>query len=501
MYEDIQKNYQSAILQDDVLASKRFVIDQKQDHVRFYEFEPAVVLDVVLDESHPIFSQKVILTDEWPRNIDGSSPTPDQKDYSWIGRIKFRFVYSQKGRDKETLFWALPLENTGVVEYPLMNEVVSVVKYLDEYYYTSKINLKSVVNSNGDFSVERRSGLVEQNINEYTNKPYDGPVSTMNSLGGSNYQGVLGNYFKFNPNIRTVKRYEGDLTVESRFGSSIRFGSYDDNRSNDSGLGEYADKGGNPYTLIRNRQAKVPTDNKSSFSAKGYVTESINNDGSSIHLTSGKTISDFLTTCQKVLFQNGTKEEQPEYSPDGSTSFKYPKLDGDQIVINSDRLIFSSKANETFHYSKKRLAMVTDDEFTIDAHKQVVVTTNEKVVINSPKIFLGAYDDSDEPVLLGRTSTFWLYQLCTWMINQTELLISQADDWHSQHVHVNDTRGDKEGPPDPAWAQKMKAYSTQLKEMRDQLTTLRDSLPSLMSDRVFTVGGGGSPGYDGGNLK
>jgi hypothetical protein len=506
-YEKIQRNYESARIQEDGLASKRFVREYKHDRVEFYEIEPAVVLDIILDETHPAFSSKTLNSADSPQNIDGEEPTDKQPDYSWVGRIKFRFYYSQKGQRKETLFWASPLENTGITEYPLLNEVVGVVKYLENYYYTRKINIKGLINANADFAIERRAGLVEQNYDEYAGTPetpVEGPVSKLNYEGDDNYWGMLGSYFKFNPNIRTLKRYEGDTLVESRFGSSIRFGSYDSDRDNDVGLGEYEDRGGNPYTLIRNRQAPVSKDPDSpSYTNRGYVTESINDDGSSIHLTSGKTISEFVTTCKKVMFQAGfeegssVEEEQPEFSPPGGTTFKFPVLDGDQIVINSDRLIFSSKANETFHFSKKRFSMVTDDEFTIDAHKQIVLTTNEMTSINSPMIFLGQAYQTAEPALLGRTTTLWDITLCNWLLNQTNWMIELCNEWLIKHVHdyVVDT-----GAPDQAWISKMKTHVKALEDLRKELIALRDDAPKNMSKRVFLVGGGGAPGFPGGEL-
>ena len=84
----------------------------------------------------------------------------------------------------------------------------------------------------------------------------------------------------------------------------------------------------------------------------------------------------------------------------GDTSFKFPKLLGDQIVINSDRIIISAKKNEMFQYSKKRMSFVTDDEFTVDAQNQIVINTNNKTVLNSPAIYLGEYNQTNEPVLL-----------------------------------------------------------------------------------------------------
>lgn len=503
-YEKIQKNYESARIQEDGLASKRFVREYRSDQIEFYEFEPAVVLDIILDESHPLFSTKKLETEDAPQDITGGEPTKEQPDYSWIGRIKFRFYYSQRGQLKETLFWASPLENTGITEYPLLNEVVAVVKYLDNFYYTRKINLKTIINSNADFAIERRAGLVDQNFDEYAGQPevpMKGPQSQMNYEGGENYTGVLGQYFKFNPNIRTLKRYEGDTLIESRFGSSVRFGSYDSNRDNDAGLGEYEDGGGNPYVLIRNRQAPVSDDPESSgFTNRGYVTESINDDGSSIHITSGKTVSEFITTCKKVMYQVGVKEEQEAFSPEGGTEFEFPKLDGDQIVINSDRLIFSSKAKETFHFSKKRFSLVTDDEFTIDAHKQIVITTNEMTSINSPLIFLGEAYQMAEPALLGRTTTLWHISLCNWLLNQTNWMIELCNEWLAKHIHDDDSHKDVQKPPKDPWVEKMNNHVKALEKLREELIALRDESPKNMSQRVFLVGGGGAPGFPGGEL-
>lgn len=502
MFEKIKKNYEASTVNDDSLASKRFVVERKPDYVEFYELEPAVVLDIIMDDTHPIFSEKLVKKDEWPVNIDGSPATDTTSDYTWVGRIKFRFLHSQIGRDKETLFWAKPLENTGVTEFPLMNEVVSVVRYLDGFYYSRKLNIEGNVNANGDFSVERRAGLVDQNTDEYTGKPYDGPISVMNAKGDPSFSGVYGKYFKFNHHVRAIKRYEGDTIIESRFGSTIRFGAYDGNRANDMGLGEYSDGGGNPHILIRNRQAAVNPSNKSSFPNKSFVEESINSDGSSIHLTSGKTLSDFVTTCKKTMFQNGKNEEQPAYSPSGATSFTPPPLKGDQIIINSDRLVFSSKAGESMFFSKKRLGMVSDGEFVVDAHDQIVLTTNKKVTINSPKIYLGEYGKEGEPVLLGQMQVDWMKTLCDKIQSMDDQIIALSN-WCKTHQHIGvKSGGDISGVP------RNVASPTEVSNAIGTLKTETQThqgtpLENTKSDRVFTVGNTsvhGSTGHDGGSI-
>ena len=100
------------------------------------------------------------------------------------------------------------------------------------------------------------------------------------------------------------------MIFESRFGQSIRFASYDDNRDNDKGYNSdfsgYTDYkgngitnpyskteagGGNPMIIIRNRQRPLNSSIEEEKNVGGYMLEDINNDGSSIHLTSGVTLS------------------------------------------------------------------------------------------------------------------------------------------------------------------------------------------------------------------
>lgn len=481
----------------------------------FYEFEPAIVLDVVLDETHKIFQNKDLTKvdfDRLPSDVEGNKPLPSDVDYSWIGRALVRTVFTQNKVEKEQLVWAYPLES-NISEYPLINEVVVVVKYLDQVYYTRKLNQYNHIQSNEKFGLEQLLGGFTKNgvqkgnreLNE-PNTEFQGPTSKARHDGGYGFEGVVGRYFLVNKNIRAVKRFEGDLVLESRFGQSIRFAAYDNKRENDTGLKEYKDYyneinnpftkkptgGGNPHIIIRNRQRPVLKEGqvykthkklppavgtKLEKNVGGVIEEDINNDGSTIAITSGQTITKWVTSCYKQMWEE-KKEEQSAFSPSGCSKFKYPILDKDQIVINTDRIILSSRLSETFMYSKKRFGIVTDSEFTVDAHDQLILNTNQKTVINSPAIYLGEYNVTDEPVLLGQTTVNWLYELCNWLLNHTH--------WY-RHSHVD------AGQESPS--------QTQLPVQQQALISLRDKLHTLMSRRVFVTGGGLAAGKDGGNIE
>ena len=344
--------------QSGTIASTRSMLDKKPEIVKFYEYEAAIVLDVVLDETHPVLDGKTIIATNYHPNLDGTLPLDTDTNYGWIGCIKFRFINTDKGVPNDQLRWAMPLENTGMTEIPLINEVVAIVEYFGSFFYTRKINMDvGEVNACPRFSMEPYYGIPGKAVTEFgKDTEFEGVESTTNlSYGGSS--GKLGKIFKFNPDIRALKRYEGDTIVESRFGSSIRFGAYGPDveiNKSDSGYKNYKEGTGNPWLLLKNRQADIDETNKVTNHPKTYVTESINNDGSSIHLTSGKTISDFKTECKKSMF-GAVAEEQSNFSPNylSTTDFKYPELSGDQIVINSDRIIFSARKNEIFSLYEK----------------------------------------------------------------------------------------------------------------------------------------------------
>jgi hypothetical protein len=468
------------VKQDDLLASKKFVIERKPETVLFYELEAAIVLDVILDENHPEAKTRKLNPIDWPVDANGSPAVDGQPDFGCIGMIKFRFLNSQRGDQKEVLLWAYPMENTGITEWPLMNELVVVGKYINDYYYTRKVNLKRNINTNASMELEQVYGN-GKNTNEYKDgADYTGPISKLNG-GPSNdsenpdYVGVLGEYFKFNPNIRTLKRYEGDTIIESRFGQSIRFGSYDDVRARDSGVGDYADNGGNPMILIRNKQASISgAPELTKLVSKGFVTESINNDGSSIHMTSGKTVSRFVATTE-LPFINILKP------------LRVPALSGDQIVMNSDRLVFSSKKNETLMYSKKYFGIATDNVFSLTAKSNVTLSSTEGVIVfNAKKVYLGFDKDgpNDEPVLLGGQTTLWLQSMCnalaTMLNAQIETLVTLKT-----HFHIATGPKAPTTPPAPPFIALHVQQAQSIAATQAQLMILRSQISSLQSSRAF----------------
>ena len=230
------------------------------------------ILDIILDINHP--------------------RAEEYGNYDAIGTIFYSKLDDNNTKPlPEVTSTASPLFS-HLKYYPLINEIVLILTTNDKNiyngkqkttYYLPQINmwghphhnaLPTVKNLESDQSSdnykETESGLIR--------KAEDGNTDI-----------ILGQYFQEQLNIKPLLPYEGDMILEGRFGNSIRFGST--NISNEiSNPNGWSDLGntGDPITIIRNGQSSKLDD-------KGWLptTENINEDASSIYLTSNQRIQNF----------------------------------------------------------------------------------------------------------------------------------------------------------------------------------------------------------------
>lgn len=144
--------------------------------VEFYELEPAIVTQVLLDPSD--FPRKDTLT--------GNGKMPD---YSYLGTVRARFVESQDAGD-EIDDYIKPL-SPHMVAYPLIGEVVNIAKHGNQMYYYQPLNMRNHVN-----------------MNVANNVPTDPKVTAQTTEHNRN---LLSEY--------------GDVVINGRFGNGIKFGS------------------------------------------------------------------------------------------------------------------------------------------------------------------------------------------------------------------------------------------------------------------------------------
>ena len=323
-------------------------LEQKLGSQEFYELEAAEVIDVIFEEA------------DLPLEADGT-PT-----YSLIGAIKGRMVNSQHKQPESRLGWIQPMD-ANIKQYPLIGEYVIVGRYLGRYYYAQTINMLGSPNSNSypGYSGDKAS-LTDNTIRRHAhNRSVEvGATKTPNKAASGEF--TVGDPFVPNPLIRQLQPSFGDVIFNGRLGQSIRFGSNPDTLE--------------PNILIRAGQltdaeafGKTADVDDLKDNANKPVTEDINADGSSL----------WITSDQEVPLEVAIESDLT------------PTIDGKQIILNSDRLLFNAKnGGDIFCYS------ANDINF--------IATT--QTVVESPKIFLGNVE-ATEPVVKGQILVDLLLEL------------------------------------------------------------------------------------------
>lgn len=318
----------------------------------------------------------------------------ESKNTNLFGAVKVRFA-QQRGVDEANLSFAYPLNSLNYT-LPVKGEIVNITTIGDKYYY-EKVHFQNTPSFNT--KIELFFSLFNSG-NDTSNSTSNQSFQTVSQTGIANSTQTSlsktktndlkqGKYYKRNIKIHALKPNEGDTIIQSKFGSSIRFSGYIHDEKNE---GPY------PAILIRNRENSNSINNTKVY---GVTTENINSDGTSIHITSG-TYKSLLSPTINVVKEANTN---------------YPSSDdliGDQMVVNSGRLIFSSRSNETFFFSKKTFSIFTDDIVTIDSQKGMrIISQNGNIelnakanknliftVANGGKIFLGN-ESADQQAVLG----------------------------------------------------------------------------------------------------
>lgn len=181
-------------------------------------------------------------------------------------------------------------------------------------------------------------------------------------------------------NANPLQLNPGDLTIEGRYGQSIRFGGgYRKGGVSDE------DTADSPYIIVRSGQGTNSTEGDTP------VYEDINRDGSSIYLTTNQSIKLTEASSKSTSWKSNT--------PEITSGFK-----NSQIILNSDRVIANAKTNDVKILAKQNIAL---------SAQRVGVDGGDFVSTDANKIYLGKYSQSEEePVLKGKTTMEWLSQLC-----------------------------------------------------------------------------------------
>jgi len=391
------------------------------------EWEEAIVIDVIINNSHPEYS------------MDGYN----------VGAIKFRFLNSNFFRPEFSLHWAFPMD-ANFSEYPLINEIVQIHENLNRFYYTKKLNMSNLPTTHVVDGIEEETSDI--NTVAFPSKIRDSsavgpfqPPQTNSGIGAS-----------ASDNVHRLKHFEGDIIVEGRFGNSIRFGS--SVLSGKSGVSARAII--SPWQSLRGDNSpnilfRIGEDSRAELTVPNsrfaQVLEDINTDKTSLWMVSDQIVPIRLSTVDSNI--HGVSIED------------FPRVfSGNQLIINSDRIIINSKTDKFLLHTARGIHLTTLDDVTIDSDRNHTTWTTadrsdrvggtwrstingdnnssagrdfiavagrnhfvhaQNVLnLNAGVITLGGASDTSESMVLGMTLRDFLQQLITILVQDPIVLVT-----------------------------------------------------------------------------
>jgi len=284
-----------------------------------------------------------------------------ETDVRFLGAIEYR---RESFINKED--YAFPFDKNNIT-YPLVGETVLILNIGNSHYWlpysaTQYPNFRESLLVSEVGREKNVSTGNSQNRNKNYTETKTGSTGQIGTPKKSDEK-----RYKVNEKIKFLKPRSGDTIISGRVGNTIRFSEFfltEDGKTSSPGI------------FIRNKQNPQLDNSKIGT----LVDEDINNDGTSIYFTSNKIKVPFKENINKV-----------------KVAFKeYPnseKLTGNQLYVNSDRIILSAKASEFIIFGKGNTGVITDGNYSIDAEKEVYIHNRQNITIHSAganQIFLNS---------------------------------------------------------------------------------------------------------------
>ena len=283
--------------------------------------------------------------------VYNDNKTFSDKDARMYGAITYRKESSIKVDD-----YAFPFDKNNFT-FPIKGETVIIIKLHNQSFY---LPYTTTPYSNYRRDYTTYYATLEEDVEVPAGKQGGGSMANTAATGGKTNAKTKTkdkNEYKVNEKIKFLKPSNGDTIISGRVGNTIRFSEF---HLTEDG------KTASPSIFIRNKQ-NPELDSKP---IGELITEDINKDGTSVYITSGKVKVPFKETIGKTKI--GFKE--------------YPSSDdlkGDQLWVNSDRIILSSKSKEFIIFGKGNTGVITDGNYSIDAEKEIYFHNKKNITIHS----------------------------------------------------------------------------------------------------------------------
>lgn len=333
--------------------------------------EIAIVYSVILDETHPLIEDGILATSD-------------------IGSIECRPLASVQTNELLIARAKNPTNTT----LPVRNQTVHIEKVGSDYFYetiTKGFSPNTGAPSDGIKTMFPGNEKAKDGSSskDYSNSQKTGIVKS-NAEDEQDVEG-FGDYFEGQEGIHKLKLYEGDTLIQSRFGQSLRFSGYNNVENEFS-----------PTITIRNGESAITRQEDIDV----LVEEDVNRDGTIIQLGSGEYI---------LPFQPGTVDDggTSDFETQPTSFLEYPsELKGDQLLLNSGRIIISAKNAEMIFYSKKNYGFISDGTLSIDNRFGIeasvgdninILTNDNSINLNTGNGNINLGDTDLEPLVKGDT--------------------------------------------------------------------------------------------------
>ena len=296
----------------------------------------------------------------------------DKKDARFLGAIEFA-----RTTPKILENYAFPFDKNNIT-FPLVGETVFII-HNDREYFWLPYSTTQYPNFREDYKTSEATR--ERNfakIEDTKSKDYKEAAATGTPNAKQPKQESAKSEYKKNEKIKFLKPKEGDTIISGRVGNTIRFSEF---HLTEDG------KTSSPSIFIRNKQ-NPELDSKK---IGELIEEDINKDGTSVYITSNKVKIPFTEQIKK------TKIAFKEY-PNSKD------LTGDQLFVNSDRIVLSAKAKEFIIFGKGNTGVITDGNYSVDAEKEIYFHNKKNITIHSEgsnQIFLNS---DNGKIYLGKNS-------------------------------------------------------------------------------------------------
>ena len=319
--------------------------------------------------------------------------------------------------------------------YPLVNELVLLISLpnknmgsnqsSESYYYINTINIWNSNHHNAYPNPTLPNTLASQQ-KDYNITTSGSPIRRIDDDGtGIRFNSDRNDSQKTfieKDNIHPLYPFVGDILYQGRWGNSLRFGSTTKPFNNQiPSLNSWSESGenGSPITILRNGQpSNLVDENNQPIPGFVNIIENINSDLSSIYMTSTQQIPIITNPVEvngKRYFSYTPSLKEIPISPGAYV--------GNQVIINSGRLLFNSKSDHIMLSSKRTISFEAVKGFNFDTPANFVVNVGTHIKLGGK--------EATEPIVLGESLRFQLENLCNELKNLMKIL-KYAQDWPNE---------------------------------------------------------------------